>query len=82
MRRSTILTLGCFVLLVFVVGQFLTRPTLGQAAANPVAPPGRYHMAVIEGALCVIDTTNGHCWCMGDPDTKKWTDYGSPIEQK
>jgi hypothetical protein len=82
MRRSTILTAGCLLGLFILLGQLLTRPTSGQVAATQQQSPGRFQMSASVGGVCIVDTATGQCWIKADPDVKKWTDLGSPADQK
>jgi hypothetical protein len=82
MRRNTFLTLGCLLGLFILLGQLLARPTSGQAAATQPQSPGRFQIAVSASGVCVMDTVTGQVWVKADPDVKKWTDLGSPTDQK
>jgi hypothetical protein len=82
MRRSTILTLGCFLGLCFLLGQLLARPTSGQAEVAAPRTPGRFQMSASIANVIVIDTSTGQCWMKSGLDEKNWTDLGSPAAQK
>ena len=82
MRRNTLLTLGCLLGLFIVLGQLLARTTSGQAPATPAQTSGRYQASAAVGGICVIDTITGQCWVKADADVKKWTDLGTPVDQK
>jgi hypothetical protein len=80
MRRTSVLTFGCLLVLTIVAGLWFTRPTSGQG--QPAAPPaaGRYQVSAFAGGVVVIDSTTGRCWVTSDAE--KWQDMGSPVEPK
>ena len=82
MRRNAILALGCLLGLSIMLGQLLARPTSGQGEVAPPRAPGRFQMSASALSVFVVDTSTGQCWIKSDPDAKKWTDLGSPAEQK
>ncbi len=80
MRRTSVLTFGCLLVLAIVVGLLLTRPTSGQGQPAHSMTPGRYQASAFAGGVVVIDSTTGRCWV--SPDAEKWQDMGSPVDQK
>jgi hypothetical protein len=77
-RQSWVLgaaiVLGCLIL-----GLFFGQPAPGQKKENPVTP-GRYQVLNLDKTVVVTDTATGKTWSY-DGD-KRWTDMGSPTEQK
>ena len=68
------IVLGCLIL-----GLFLGQPSVAQKKKDPVTP-GRYQVLNMDKTVVVIDTVTGKTWSYDG--NKKWTDMGSPTEQK
>ena len=59
MRRTSILTGGCLLLLSMMIAHLLVRPTSGQGDPAPSRQTGRYQMASSPPNMVVIDTATG-----------------------
>jgi hypothetical protein len=80
MRRTSILTGGCLLVLSMMVAHLLVRPTAGQGDVAPSRQTGRYQMASSPPNMVVIDTATGRVWQWQHDTT--WTSFGSPAEPR
>ena len=78
-------TLVAALALCLILGLLLTRPSAGQQVAAPPPAAGRYQVLLkgteTSSTVFVFDSTTGQCWYRGThPNSKEWTDMGSPAQ--